>query len=208
MSHAICRMYDSQERATAAAQELRRNPFKRFTEIHVLTRNGGPIAEPGQADLPLEGIVAALMKAMILKSEAQIYARGILRGGTLVCVHAPFGSALTATQVLDKYGPIDSGYTEPREELLQWDEATPCSSALRMPVLLPDSATFSRFWNVPPLIKGGVTTSSSIGLPELKRSTRNYAPSIPLPLLSKRGTWLSSMLGLPLLTKPKQRTKF
>jgi hypothetical protein len=143
---------------------------------------------------------------MILKSHAKIYTEGIKRGGTLVTVHASFGSSLTATAILDSHGPIDSGLVDTTDAMYLWDDAAPCSSLFHVPVLLPDSATFARFWNVKPLLAGGKTTSSSLGLPEVKKSARHYVPTIPMALLSTKGTILSSMLNLPVLRASRARS--
>ncbi len=147
MSHAISRMYDRQVRVDAAVDELSRNEHHRFTDLFVVSRSGNSQTGPGQADASSEQLVAALMQAMILKSHAKAYAEGIKRGGTLVTVHASFGSSLTATTILDSHGPIDSGHVDATDAMYLWDDAAPCSSLFRMPVLLPDSATFARFWN-------------------------------------------------------------
>jgi len=37
---------------------------------------------------------------------------------------------------------------------MAWDEATPMSCILHMPVLLDDAVPFSKFWNVSPLASG------------------------------------------------------
>ena len=200
MSDEISRMYDNPVRANSAVDELKRNEYHRFTDIYVTTQSNG--SQSGSDDQ----LVATLMSAMILKSRAKIYAEGVKRGGTLVTVHAPFGSGLTAAAILDSHGPIDAGYVKPSATPYLWDDTAPCSSALRMRVLLPDSATFSKFWNVRPLAAGGMTTSSCLGLPEVKKSSRSYEPTIPLAMLSTKGTILSSMLSLPVLKTSRARS--
>lgn len=200
MSQTINRMYDNHESAARAAHELRSSRFDRFTAVHVVTRSAG--ADAG-ADASIDGIAASIMKGHVLKAHAVVFAERIRRGGTLVTVHAPFGTAAAAMNILDSHGPIDSGVPELKDDIVAWDEAAPCSSALHMRVLLDDSATFSRFWNVPPLLKKAATTFSALGIPETVAFKGPYAGTFGIPLISQKATILSSMLGLPVLSKPR-----
>lgn len=197
MSQTINRIFDSHARATEAAAELRTNRFNRFGDIHVVSRNAG------DADASLDGIVADVMKGYVLKSHARVLAQRIQRGGTLVTVHAPFGTAVAAMRILDRHGPVDSGVPDHSDPAMAWDEAAPLSSALHMPVLLKNSATFSQFWNVPAISKRGGTTSAALGLPEVSRARGPFSGTFGMSLISHKATPLSSMLGLPLLTKAK-----
>jgi hypothetical protein len=198
MSQTINRLYDSLERANQVAGVLRSNRRVRFDQVHVVGRYAG-----GGAERSVDDIVAALMTAYVLKAHARVFAPRIQQGGAMVIVHAPFGTAMVAQSILDQHGPIDSGVAEARDKPLLWDDAAPCSSALRLRVLLPDSATFARFWNVPPLAKRGATTSSALGLPEVSDSRGPFTGSFPLPLLSNKGAIFSAALGLPLLLRPR-----
>lgn len=200
MSQTIHRMFDSHERASSAAQELRNHRIDRFDDVHVFSSRGH-----NGADLSVEQIVAAMMQAHVLKADAKMLAVAVKRGGTLVTVHAPFGAGVSAIDVLDRHGPSTSPLPEIKEALRAWDDAAPLSSALSQPVLLPDSATFSRFWNVAPLVKSGGTTSAALGMPEISRSSGRFSGTFPLPLLSSKAAPLSSMLSLPLLSKSKPR---
>ena len=196
MSQTIHRMFDSHERASSAAAELRNHRLDRFDDVHVFTSRG-----PAGAELSVDDIVAAMMKGHVLKAHAKVLAQGVKRGSTLVTVHAPFGTAASAIDVLERHGASPSGLPEVKERLRAWDDAAPLSSALSQRVLLDDSATFSRFWNVAPLLKSGATTSSALGMPEISRSSGPYSGAFPLPLLSRKATPLSTMLGLPVLSK-------
>lgn len=207
MTQTINRMYDSLGRANQAAAELRTNRFVRFADVYVTTSTGGvgPDGAAGAAALPAEGIVAALMKAYVLKAHAKVFAEGIQRGGTLVTVHAPFGTAVDAITILESFGPVDSGVPDDRDPPVPWDEAAPCSSTLGLRVLLPDSATFSRFWNLPVLSRRGGTTCSWLGVRELSDSSKPFTGTFGMALLTNQPTWLSSKLGLPVLTSGAAR---
>jgi len=201
MSQTINRMYASYERAHRAAQELRTNRFDRFDEVHVVTLQGANGADSLGLDASTDAVMAALMKAYVLKAHAKVFAEGIRRGGTLVTVHAGFGTAAAAMAVLERHGPIDSGVPDATDPPVPWDEAAPCSYVLGLPVLLDDSATFSRFWNVPPLLKKGATTSSALGIPQTIDSSAPFTGTTGVHLISNKPAILSSILGLPVLTK-------
>lgn len=203
MSQTIIRMYATPEQANQAAEELANCRFDHFPDVHVVGRSSGPGAASSSAD----DIVAALTKAFVLKAHAKVLAQGVMRGGALVVAHARFGSANTAIEILERHHPIDSGLADFEDRPLAWDDAAPCSSLLHMPVLLPDSATFSKFWNVRALAKKATTTFSAFGLPETVRSSGPYAGLLGLPLISNKATLLSSMLGMPVLSKPKAARK-
>lgn len=189
MSETINRLYDSADRARQAAEELRGHRLHKFTEVHV-TGDGVPADEAA--------VLAALVKAKVLKAHARQLVPGVLRGGTLVTVHAPFGSAVAARQVLDRHGPIDSGLPDAHDPAL-WDEAAPMSSFFGVRVLIDHEDSFSRFWSLPILTRQGRATCESLGLPLLSDSSRPYKGLLGLPLLSRNPAPLSSLLGLPLL---------
>jgi hypothetical protein len=192
MSQTINRMFATAEQANAAAAALRSDRFNRFDEVHVTSA--------AASGATTDEIVAALMKACVIKWEARILAVGIKSGGSLVTVHAPFGSAVAATQELERHGPIESGLPPYVDDLVPWDEAAPLSSALSMPVLVSDNASFSSFWGLPMLTRGQGTTSAALGWPEISRTSGPFTGTFGMALLSRNPTPLSSMIGLPLLT--------
>ena len=73
----------------------------------------------------------------------------------------------------------------------------------RQEPLLANNATFSRFWNVPTLLKRAAITFSALGIAELPDTRGPYAGTFGMPLLSRKGMLPSSILGLPLLLKPR-----
>ena len=183
MSDAICRMYGTSEAAAKAAAELRQAGFDLVTEV-------GPSTASTE-----EGLVRAIMAGMVIKGYAMVYAKGILAGGTLVSTHAPFGTTRRAEGIMDLHGPIPSGVNVEREPMYMWDEAAPISSAMMMPVLLPEAASFSNFWGVPALLTSVVNLTSLLGMPMLTAGGRSFSPFVGMPSLSKSGP----ILPLPLL---------
>jgi hypothetical protein len=206
MSQTINRLFDSPERAAQAAHALRTHHDTPFADVYVVTSRGAADAAPSGGDLSAEAIVALLMKNYVHKSHAKVLADGIRRGGTLVTVHALFGSAGTAIEVLESHGPIDAGVPDTSDRLNPWDDAAPLSSVLNFPPLLSNDATFSRFWNVPVLTKRGSTLFSKFGMPEISGSSGPYKGVLGQSLISHKATPLSSMLGLPVL-KPSRRRR-
>jgi BCD family chlorophyll transporter-like MFS transporter len=203
MTQTINRMYNSYESAAKAAEELRTNRFIRFPDVFVTDRNGRADPQASGAELSVDEIMAALMKAYVLKADAKVYAQRIKQGSALLTVHAQFGSMATALRLLDRHKSVDSGVPDPEYVAVPWDEAAPCSSALQLPVLLDDSMTFSRFWGVPALTKKGSTSGSCLGLPEVSDGSRPFTGTFGMALISNKPTILSSALGLPVLTKSK-----
>lgn len=191
MAQTIIRAFESLDRAQAAAAELENNRTLSFRDVHVVSAGeGGP-----------DSLTEALCRVMVLKSQARTVAGALPSGAAVVVVHAPFGTARMAIEMLDKRDQIASGLAEERSLGPGWDDATPMSCALGMPVLLSAGASFSKFWGLPLLVRSGRTTSSGFGLRELKATPARWSHSLGLPLLSNKAAPLSSMLGLPLLKR-------
>jgi hypothetical protein len=187
MSQTINRMYGSYEDAKAAFAELAKNRYK---DIH-LVGYGTDAAAPA-----IDDIVASIMSGYVVRAEAKIYAQGVQKGGSLVTVHAPFGTARKALWIMDKYGPIESGIPDTVFASRSWDEATPISSALNVPVLLDDTASFSAFWNLPLLM-------TKPYVPKFTQSANPFSSIFGMPVLSKNATIFSSFLRLPVLAKDR-----
>jgi hypothetical protein len=180
-------MYQTPEQALSAKAALEKEDY---SDLHLVSGDG--------VGTSIEEIVAVIIKGNILKAHARVYAAGIRKGGSLVTVHAPFGGAYKAVQILEKFSPIESGMSEPQSYIPPWDEVTPMSSALQMPVLLDNPTPFSSFWNLPVLAKSSFSLSVLYGLPLLSKKA-GPSSSFGFPLLSRNATPLSSLLGLPLL---------
>jgi hypothetical protein len=156
------------------------------------------VVTPGSASTD-EGIMAAIMAGYVLKADAKIYAQGIRRGLSLVSVQAPFGTGRLVTYMLDAFHPVSSGLVEKQADALLWDEATPVSSALRLPLLAQAATPLSAFFLLPTLVRSGRTTCSALGLPELADSTSSISAAMGIPRLSHAAAPLSSLLKIPLL---------
>jgi len=192
MSHEISRMYATAEAARAAAAELAEEGFD---DVHVVT-------PPSNPDAPVSAIAAQIALGRVALSDAKIYAVGVSKGGSLVTVHAAFGSGMLATSVLDSHEPIASGMPEP-EPARMWDEAAPLSSALQIDLLWRDPIPASRVMGVQPLTGSDCSASGVIGMPLLSNNPAPLSSLVGMSTLSRNGTPLSSLIGMPLLTRSK-----
>lgn len=197
MVQTISRMYATPTQAKRARDELDQQGYQ---DLHIYT---GPVAgEDGAvaASPPRADIISALTKAYILKHHAGAYADRIAKGGSLVTVHALFGTALKAKTILDSHDPIESGVPDPVFPAYVWDDNYPMSSALQLPLLTSTKLPFETMWNVSSLTRSKALFSDWLGLPLLSKAATPFSDAASLPLLSASQTPFSSLLGLPVLT--------
>ena len=174
MTQTICRMYSNPEQAAAAAAELLDVGFER---VHKFSAANGSSNS--------DSLVDEMEKAYIPSYHAQIYARSLMKGAALVAVHAPFGDAYIATKMLENHGPIESGVIEPASRSVAWDERTPMSSAVLMPVLAKNRHPFEKVWNVRSLTRKPYAYSACLGVPMKSKSANPLSSTFGLPTLSK-----------------------
>lgn len=187
----ITRLYDTHRQALDAVRELEANQFTR-DEITV-------VAPPGTDGSPGD-LVAAIAAGWILLAEARVYAESVRNGRTLVSVRAPFGTGVIAERVLDSFGPA-SPVIERDDSLPIWDDATPLSSALGLPVLLRNEDSFSAFWGLPLLTRKQAFFASTDSVRALSNASAWFSSKLGLPVLTRSDKFFSSLLGLPLLIK-------
>ncbi|MFO1115185.1 MAG: hypothetical protein U1E28_05840 [Beijerinckiaceae bacterium] len=215
MTQTICRMYASPETARAAAEELQE--FRQLTgAIHVVHPTSSP-------DATIDETRDRIAKCNVLRKDAQVLARGVLDGNSLVVVHAPLFSAELVEECLDQHQPTPGALpTRPERERFLWDEAAPLSSAFRLPTISSDPAPFSSFWNLPVLkaantaTKAGMETirffsqrpdlfSGLFGLRMSSKSSTPFSNFFGLPLVSNRAAPFSAFFKLPTLIARKDQ---
>lgn len=211
MTNTICRIYPSAQTAAAAVDELQQHrPLAEHIRV---------VAPPAEgADNSLEAITQSIMNAYVLKSDAKVLAHAVQNGGTLVVVHAPFGTGVVANETLDAHGPIDSGLREPEQNVWLWDDAAPLSSTLRIGTKCDGAAPFSDFFSMKTILEDKTANSNGVksiahlsanspepfsaffGLATLSKNAAPLSDAISLPTLSSNPAPLSSLLKLPTLT--------
>ena len=197
MIHPIVRMYASAPQAAAAIQELQNWGFLDDAIDLVGPSTGRPAGAAGAA--AEDPLVAAIMAAYVVKSDAKIYAERVRQGGFLVIIRAPFGTCGIARGILNGQSPIASGVVEEEDHAAEWDEAAPLSSAIRFAPLLDGASGLSSFLSMPAICRRGRTLSSLLGLPELSGPASYLSSAIGMGLLSGKTAPLSDLLHIPLL---------
>jgi hypothetical protein len=94
MTTLVTRLYESADRASAAARELTGRGFPK-NMISVVSGAGD--------------VAAALAKARVPADAAKVYAAAIAKGGAVVAAEAPTGTSFRVRDALDSYGPVASG---------------------------------------------------------------------------------------------------
>ena len=188
MSQTICRMYATRREAETALEDLR---LHGYADAFLFAADAGATKA---------SVVDAMCRAHLLKYHAEVYADGVMKGGTLVMLHARFGMALKATQILDKYPSIDSGISFPSEAHIEWNESHPFSSALQLPVLTKTKLPFESFWNLSSLTSHHWTFSSLFGMPLRSGSATPLSSAMGMPTLTRCATPFSSLFKLPVLS--------
>jgi hypothetical protein len=207
MTDAIVRMYPSENAARGAAARLREYAYP---EDWIF------VVAPPAPGIPPELVDAQILAAYVLKRRAKVYAEGVRNGKTLLVVHAPFGRAGLAMDIMDEFGPVDTGLVIEPEQAPTWDDRAPLSSALGLPTLLRGSpAPLSGLFALGTKAEGRsllgfffgeigdphFSLSSMFGLPTTSRKAAPLSSAIGLPLTSRRAAPLSATLGLPLISR-------
>jgi hypothetical protein len=204
MTQTISRLYSSPASAAAAVEELKNGGF-----AEEAVRLVAPA--PGDAD---DGIVAAIVAGGVPTAHAPVYADGVRRGETLVSVRAPFGFAVTATEILDRHGPIPTGLPDDGYEPPVRDPAAPLSSAWGWPVLSNNPTPLSSFLHWPTLstrrslpkpdsdlVDDPAPLSKKVGMQVLSDEPAPLSKRLGWRLLSDNPWPLSTRLGWTLLSK-------
>lgn len=196
MSYEITRLFATREAAAAAAAELKEEGFD---DVRVVN----PPGANADGSMPSRDVVAAwIAEGNVLMADARIYAESVLKGHSLVTVHAAFGSGAAATEILESHGSVASPLPAP-EPYTYWDEATPMSSALAMPVLCNDPTPGSRVLGLSPLTDPDFSLSEAIGMPLLSDGGDPGEGRWGFKFLSNNPTPLSSLFGLPVLKRDR-----
>jgi hypothetical protein len=182
MIYAIVRMYATEHDARQALAKV---------QAEGLGTNDCNIVTPASGSSEA-ALVHAITSGLVLASDAHVYAKGVMAGKSLVSITPPPGMGRLYTFLLDTCHPVDSGVSEVSDGPM-WDEATPLSCMLGLPVLTKPSG-YSML-GLPQLTRTGCTVFGRI-LPELADSSFAIFGE---PNLSHNPSPFSSLLKLPLL---------
>ena len=203
MSQTIVRLFASGQTAFDAAAALKSEGYRADHMFVVAPKIG----------TDTEAVAAEIAATMVPKSKAMIFAQHLPSGGGVVTVHALFGTAMMAMEILDGFNPIESGVAEFSDAPPPWDEAAPLSSALQWGTSFSNPAPVSDLLGIPPVINCPTPLSKFFGLPVLARisnvfgfaqlldSSAPYKGVSGAPLLIDSPTPLSSLLHIPTLIK-------
>lgn len=211
MTQTISRLYSAAADAEKAVAELmRRNYSDVFLFKASSNSDEAPAASPTQ-----DGIIEAMIRAYIYRPHAKYYAARIAEGASLVTVHAPFGSADRATRILERFEPLADRIEEAPSRSYAYDDRTPISSCLQLPVLTKTQLPFETLSGMPtltrphrfmeffmPSLTGNATPLSRLlGMSTLSSKKTPLSSMFGMATLTSSKTPLSSMLGMPLLKR-------
>jgi hypothetical protein len=194
MTQSIIRIYDSESQGSKAAEHLRKEGYADVFQFSSAAGKGAAAAR--------SNLIASMMAAHIWRSHAEAYADRLTKGKSMVLVHAPFGGALNAMNVMDTYQPSETGISEAADDdEYKWDDKAPLSSALHLPVLMKNKYPAETLSGVSSLTKGKAFLSDLLGIKLLTAGSARKNTSMGLPLLTGAATPLSSAIGMPTLSQ-------
>ena len=151
MSSIITRLYDTREKADAAATDLKRTGFlDESVSVIAPAADTAAASETGANDQ----VLTALRQAGLSEAGAPAFAERVRQGGTAVVVHALVGRAVPAIAILDAHGPMKldvSGYEYAALYRPEMASATPLSTAMDWRVLYDDPTPLSSWLKWPVL---------------------------------------------------------
>jgi hypothetical protein len=187
----IVRIYETEQQASEAFGALRAAGFGEDLAFMVT-----PGSDEGSG--PTGALAAAVLAGSRMRKDVEVYAEGLNQGRSLVVALAPFGHALEASTIMDRYSPVPTGLERPvrQPSTMAWDEAAPLSSALRWRPLSAGRrpAPFSESIGIAPLSKGSGRSKTVLC------STWTFSSLLGgMGLLSANPTPASSAFGLKTL---------
>ena len=149
MAQVITRIYAGADKAASAVKEVK---ALGYGDSEVFVTN--PSAGAAKAD-----VAASLAQAGLGKAEADGVADEVLKGRSVVIVHAAFGGGAKATAALDKFAPIaapattisapavkaKTTFSGPKAQI-DWNDATPLSTWMNWPTLLNSPTPLSDYF--------------------------------------------------------------
>jgi hypothetical protein len=155
MAQVIARVYATEDKAASAVKEVKGLGYG-DSEVFACS----PSASASKGDY-----AASLIQAGMEKAEADAVADDVVKGRSVVIVHAAFGGGVKASAALDKFAPIAAPAVKPAKAVAapkrklsspsrgpiftgetRLEEATPLSTYMNWPTLLSGATPFSDFF--------------------------------------------------------------
>lgn len=190
MTQTVSRIYQARENANAATAALEQAGFDPGA-IHVVEPN-----VVGSAAASDEQIATRVRQSGVAASHADLFADAIKAGGTLVSIQAQFGTAATATRILEQHGPTSTGLPEQGHHDAAPEPAAPFSSACGMTVLVHNPTPLSSLLGLAVLSTSAPRRRSD---DELVDNPAPFSKIVAAPVLTDRPAMLSSSTGMPVL---------
>ena len=213
MTQPIARLYDSQETANQAVNDLHQRGFS-AEAVKVISgpqrsEMSGDDAAPPQDD----HLRSSIADAGVPPEHARVYADHLGRGQVLVLVYPNFGFAQLATHILQSHNPqhVDLpvaaapatsrtfGGSKTTSSASAGDPAAPLSAKLGLRVLLDDPAPLSSYLKLPVLKRDPESSSTLDGIRKQSDDPAPLSASLGLRTLSDDPAPLSSRAGWRLL---------
>jgi hypothetical protein len=199
MTTTVARIYQSYGAALEASNEIHSRGF-RSDEIDVISK------AVNTQDSQITDLTAEISRAGIPTDKVGAYAAAIDEGKSLLVVRAAWGSAKKALKIVGDHGPSEGDplnddfyvptFTFASTEVSEDVSRFPFSAYFKIPLLLKDATPLSRSWGIPVLLPDTWTFSSFFSWPMLSNSFTFGAPK-----LVNSGTVFSDELRAPVLTK-------
>lgn len=216
----VVRIYENASQASSAYSALLDADFPESTAALLFAETASPGSQSPSGDEPQVDVSKALKAGALMGDVADFYLEFVKKGYALVAVEAPFGSAYSATEALDRFSPMNvAGPGESSDSIPATDNsrAAPLSSLLWLPILsgvtsdLPESsrrserakaasaAPLSTLFGLRVLSKDRPSFLSKM-FPPLTRHNWALSSKFGMKMLSSNAAPLSSMIGFPTKT--------
>jgi hypothetical protein len=183
--------YEAYRQIAGLEAELKKAGFNKvqiFPNASVQARSSG------------DDLINAIAKAGIVRYQAATFADVVKKGGAVVVVETHFGQGAKATQILNKYNPIQSSSANSVE-------SGPYQSMSGTPLILQQKGEYESFSGTPLLIEQNGEYKSYSGTPLLIEQKGEYQSFSGTPLLINTSGPYQSLSGTPLLLEQKGEYK-
>jgi hypothetical protein len=149
-----------------------------------------------------DDIINAIAKAGVPRYQAAAYSDVVKKGGAVVVVETHFGQGAKATQILNKYKPIQSASASASASSNE-----PFKGLSGTPLILQQKGEYESYSGTPLLLEQKGEYVSYSGTPLIIEQKGEYQSFSGTPLLLKQNGSYQSFSGTPLLLEEKGEYK-